>query len=239
MFDCDTGILRSGSIGPGSLQDLAPDPSGVGQRVRINAKGQIEEIISERVFTAPRHSLAYFRGDSPDYSNLGSIGYYDDNINNVSVEKKPDKQNPTSHISTYEFVVPDYVYRITANIISGGGRRVGNNDGATGAWCQTSLRVEPGESLEIRVGDGAKSDSASAYDTTYLSTVICNIGTYQAGVGHTESLDSNKATTTIVTADANAATSIMLQRPYLPYGQGGTAANPGGYGGIVILEWYA
>lgn len=232
MFDCDTGILRSGSIGPGSLQDLAPDPSGVGQRVRINAKGQIEEIVSERVFTAPRHSLAVFTGDSPGEVNLNPVGFYDDGETNASVEVSGTSTNV--HSNVYKFVVPDAVTRILANMVSGGARRVGNTNGQTGAWSETVLRVEPGETLTITVGDGAASTSASAFDQTYLTKIESNLTGHLAGVAVTGSGSYVEHT-----VDTNVATDAGYSRPFLPYGQGGTAAHPSGYGGIVILEWYA
>ena len=231
MFDCDTGILRSGSIGPGSLQDLAPDPSGVGQRVRINAKGQIEEIISERVFTAPRHSLAVFTGASPG-TDLVAAGFRDDGDTNSS--RDIESTSNSTHGNVYKFTVPDAVTRILANMVQGGARRVGTTNGQTGGWSETVLRVEPGETLTITVGDGAASTSASAFNTNYVTKIESNLTGHVAGVPITGS--GSYVEHTVAT---NVATDAGYSRPFLPYGQGGTAAHASGYGGIVILEWYA
>ncbi len=243
MFNCDSGTLKSSSIGPGSLMDLADDPSGKGQRVRVNSKGQIVEIISELEYTSPRSSLAYFTGASPGIGT-NAVAYIDDNEKNATVG--PDKGVPyggtTDNQTLFKFIVPEFVTRINAILVEGGGRYIASGqagytagDGHTGGYSETVLLVRPFETLQIVVGDGAAHNSAYQINDvggTFIETQTQ--GTFRAGTSATD-----KTSSVLHKVKTNASPGLGYIRPYLPYGQGGTSGSQSGRGGLVILEWYA
>ena len=223
--------------------DLADDPSGKGQRVRVNSKGQIVEIISELEYTSPRSSLAYFTGASPEIGT-NAVAYIDDNEKNATVG--PDKGVPygdtTDNQTLFKFIVPEFVTRINAILVEGGGRYIASGqagytagDGHTGGYSETVLRVRPFETLQIVVGDGADQNSAYQINDvggTFIETQTQ--GTFRAGTSATD-----KTSSVLHKGKTNASPGLGYIRPYLPYGQGGTSGSQSGRGGLVILEWYA
>jgi len=240
MFNCDSGTLKSSSIGPGSLMDLADDPSGKGQRVRVNSKGQIVEIISELEYTSPRSSLAYFTGASPGIGT-NAVAYIDDNEKTATVGPDVGEKSSTNQ-TLFKFIVPEFVTRINAILVEGGGRYIASGqagytagDGHTGGYSETVLRVRPFETLQIVVGDGADKESAYQINDvggTFIETQTQ--GTFHAGTSATDSTSS-----VLHKIKTNASPGLGYIRPYLPYGQGGTSGSQSGRGGLVILEWYA
>ena len=237
MFDCDTGLIEAAQIGSGSLVDLAPDPSGTGQQVRVNAKGQVVEIVSESFDIAPRLGIAYFTGNGVDRngSTLTAVGY-SDLVDGYTEEIKggPSRNVLLKRVTEYRWVVPDGVTRVKTIMCGGGGRYTASGNGYNGAYSELVLRVNPASTLIINVADGIASN-ASDSNTTVIGTSI------EGAIGGTHYAGAQEANRVAVTQHSPGA-NVQINNykgPLYPYGMGGTVDHPGGGPGLVILEWYA
>lgn len=221
MFDLDTGQVQKDSIGSASLVDLSPSPEGTGRRMKVNSKGQVTELLTEDLVTAPRIFRVILRKDSGVADTASGV----DTLRGVIKESRSLK---AYWFTEYEWIVPDKVTRINVSMVGGGmGYKENEPDvGDDSFFSRFDWIVEPGERLIIRVGHGMPPQTDPNLHIVAHSSIRSFDGTRE------------------VETDAPESDLLQLrmpapENPYRIFGHGGQATTEYGQDGLVIIEYYA